>query len=75
MGRITRPVALRLSTFSYFSQKERICSEGLFPTQENEVLKQIEAFFSALGLPACPYPDSHPPNTKTAIFAKSHLKK
>jgi hypothetical protein len=45
--------------------------------QENDVLKQIQAFFSALGLPAraSPYPDSHPPNTKTAFLVKSHLRK
>ncbi len=60
---------------SRWSGFQMICSEGLFPTQENDVLKQIQEFFSTLGLPACPYPDSHPPNTKMAIFVKSHLKK
>jgi hypothetical protein len=47
----------------------------LFPTQENDVLKQIQAFFSTTGLPTSSYPDSHPPTTETAIFVKSHLKK
>jgi hypothetical protein len=66
MGRIT---CLEIS------QKELIFSEGLFPMQENDVLKQIQAFFSAHGILTSPYPDSHPPNTEKAILVKSHLRK
>jgi hypothetical protein len=47
----------------------------LFPTQVNDVLRQIQAFSSKRGLPSSSYPDSHPPTTETAIFVKSHLKK
>jgi hypothetical protein len=47
----------------------------LFPTQENDVLKQIQAFLLTRGLPTSSYPDSHPPTTKTAILAKIHLKR
>ncbi len=61
--------------FPLFSQIKWICTEGLFPTQENDVLKQIQAFFSTTGLPASSHPDSHPPTIDTAIFVKSHLKK
>jgi hypothetical protein len=47
----------------------------LFPTQENDVLKLIQAFFSTTGLPTSYYPDSHPPTNETAIFVMIHLKK
>jgi hypothetical protein len=52
-----------------------MCSEGLFPAPENDVLKQIQAFFSTRGLPASSYPESHPPTTERAFFVKSHMKK
>ena len=45
------------------------------PTQENDVLKQMRAFFSTMELPITSFPDSHPPTTETAIFVKSHMKK
>jgi hypothetical protein len=48
-----------------FSQTKWICSEGLFPTQEKDVLKQIQAIFHTRGLPGgvptSAYPDSYPP--------------
>jgi hypothetical protein len=51
----------------------------LFSTQENDVLRQIQAFFHTTGLPNSSYPDSHPTRlattTETAIFVKSHFKK
>ena len=43
-------------------------------TIENDVMRQIQAFFSMKGLPASSCPDSHPPTTETAIFVKSHVK-
>ncbi len=53
--------------FLLFSKNKWICSEGLFPRQEDDVLKQIQAFYSS-------YPDSHPPTIETAIFVKSRVK-
>ena len=40
---------------------------------ENDVLRQMQAFFCIKGLPASSCPDSHPPTTETAIFVKSHV--
>ncbi len=62
------------SHFARFSQIEWIWSEGLLPTQKNDVLKQMRAFFSTMEPPITSFPDSHPPTTETAIFVKSHLK-
>jgi hypothetical protein len=49
-------------------------SEGLFIV-EDDILKQILAFFSTKGISASFFPGSHPPTTESAIFIKSHLKK
>ena len=68
---------LSSSTLLKYSQIEYIQSEGLFPTQENDVLRQmqLETFFSTRELSVTSIPDSHPPNTQTAIFVKSNVKK
>jgi hypothetical protein len=60
--------------FPWFSQNELIWSEGLLPTMENDVMRQIQAFFSKKGLPSSSCPDSHPLTTETVIFVKSHVK-
>jgi hypothetical protein len=68
IGRIAQLVELSL----IFANRVNL-HKGLFPTQENDVLKQIQVFFCTPGLPACSYPDSHPPTTETAIFVESHF--
>ncbi len=63
--------------FPQSSLKERICSEGFLPTKkkEDDILKQIQAFFCTKEISASSSPDSQPLTTETAIFVKSHLKK
>jgi hypothetical protein len=56
------------------SLNELICSEGLLPTKEDDVLKQIYAFLRIRWLSASSCSDSGPLTTETAIFVKSHLK-
>ncbi len=65
----------RLAAAACRSCSASAASAPASPTQENDVLKQIQAFFSTTGLPASSYPDSDPPTIETAIFVKSHLKK
>jgi hypothetical protein len=50
-------------------------SEGLLSREEDDVLKQIQAFFSTKGIPAGSSPDSQPPTAENAILVKSHLKR
>ena len=40
------------------------------PTNETDVMRQIQAFFSTKGLPVSSYSDSHPPTKETAILVK-----
>jgi len=61
--------------FPRFPPNEWIWRGGLLPSNEIDVLKQIQAFVSMSWLAASSCPDSHPPTTQTSIFAKSHLKK
>jgi hypothetical protein len=42
--------------------------------EEDDVLKQIQAFFRTKWIRAGSSPDSQPPTTENAIFVKSHLK-
>ncbi len=59
------------------SLNEWICSEGLLPTKEDDILKQSQAFLSIRWLSASSCSDSWPLTmpVETAIFVKSHLKK
>ncbi len=66
---------LRLLHFPLSSLNERICSEGLLATKEDDIMKQIQAFFCTKGISACSSPDSQPVTTETAIFVKSHARK
>ncbi len=52
-----------------------ICSEGLLPTKEDDILKQRQAFFSIRWLSASSCSDSGSLTMETAISVKSHLKK
>ncbi len=57
---------------------KEVCSEGLFPTQENEVLKWSKHCSAWKGSPPAPIQIlTHPPLSliETAIFVNSHLKK
>ena len=45
------------------------------PSEEDEVVKQIQALFSTKEIPEGSSPDSQPPTTENAIFVKSHVKK
>jgi hypothetical protein len=49
------------------------CNEDLFTNQENDVLKQILAFFSTKRLPTSSCSDFHPPTTEIAILVKIQL--
>ncbi len=61
--------------FPQYLLNEWICSEGLFPTKEDDILKQSQAFLSIrwLSSSSCSY--SGPLTMEIAIFVKSHLKK
>jgi hypothetical protein len=61
--------------FPWFSQDDWYCSEVLLPSDEEDVLNQIQALFSTEGVTASSSPDSQPLTTANAIFVKSHLKK
>ena len=60
--------------FPRFLQNEPFCSEGFFPSEEDDVLKQIQQLTSTQEIPTALSPDSQPLTTETAIFVKSHLK-
>ena len=66
---------LVLLCFPRSSLNEWICSEGLLPTKEDDILKQSRAFLRIRWLSSSSYPDSRPLTMETAIFVKSHLKK
>ncbi len=62
--------------FPQSSINEWVCSEGLLPTKEGDILKQSEAFLSIRWLSARSCSDSGSLTMETAIFVKkSHLKK
>ncbi len=68
--------ALQVSLhFPRSSLNERICSEGLLPMKEDNILKQRQSFFSIRWLFASSCLDSGSLTMETAIFVKSHLKK
>ncbi len=56
------------------SLNEWICSEGLLPTKEDDILKQRQSL-SIRWLSASSCSDSGQLTMETAIFVKSHLKK
>jgi hypothetical protein len=66
---------LVLLHFLQSSLNEWICSEGLLPTKEDDMLKQSQAFLSIRWLSFSSCSDSRPRTMETAIFVKSHLKK
>ncbi len=61
--------------FPQSSLNEWICSEGLLPTKEDDILKQRQSLFSIRWLSASCCSDSGPLTMETAIFVKSRLKK
>jgi len=61
--------------FPRSSLNEWICSEGLLPTKEDDILKQRQSFLSIRWLSASSCSDSGSLTMETAIFVKSHLKK
>jgi hypothetical protein len=60
--------------FPRFLPNEHFVSEGLFPSEEDDALKQIQAFFSTTRILSGPSPGSQPLTTEMAIFVKSRLK-
>jgi hypothetical protein len=57
------PVSLH---FPRSSLNEQICSEGLLPSEDDDILKQIQAFFSTCQSRS----DSQPLTTETAIIVE-----
>ncbi len=64
-----------LMHFPQFLLSEQNCSEGLLPSEEDDVLKQSQVFFSTRWLSARASSYSQPLTTVTAIFVRSHVKK
>ena len=61
--------------FPRSSLNEWICSEGLLPTKEDDILKQRQSFLSIRWLSASSCSDSGSLTMEAAIFVKSRLKK
>ncbi len=64
-----------LLLFPRSSLNEWICSDGLLPTKEDDILKQRQLFFSIRWLSTSSCSDSGSLTMETAIFVKSHLTK
>ncbi len=66
---------LSSSCCTFLDLNEWICSEGLLPMKEDDILKQRQSFYSIRWLSASSCSDSGSLTMETAIVAKSHLKK
>ncbi len=69
------PVLLHSPQSPGSSLNQWICSEGLLPTKEDDILKQSQAFLRKRWLSSSSCSDSWPMTMETAIFVKIHSKK